>query len=49
MISVNPVGVYLHFVGDYIIQTDAMATNKTKSWKWASIHGCLKYIGIYLL
>jgi hypothetical protein len=27
-----------HLVGDYILQTDAMATKKTKSWWWALFH-----------
>lgn len=32
-------GVLLHFVGDYLIQTDWMAQLKTKRWSPAIIHG----------
>jgi len=28
-----------HLVGDYILQTDKMATCKTSSWLWAIMHG----------
>lgn len=27
-----------HLVGDYVLQNQAMADNKTSSWKWAAIH-----------
>jgi hypothetical protein len=27
-----------HLVGDYILQTDRMATKKTSSWAWALFH-----------
>ncbi|ASR76537.1 hypothetical protein SEA_SAMISTI12_116 [Streptomyces phage Samisti12] len=33
------IGVLLHFVGDYIIQTDWMAQLKTKRWAPAIVHG----------
>ncbi|QDH93975.1 hypothetical protein SEA_EVY_113 [Streptomyces phage Evy] len=32
-------GVLLHFIGDYIIQTDWMAQLKTKRWAPAIVHG----------
>jgi len=31
--------ILLHAIGDYITQTDKMATMKTKSMSWAWIHG----------
>lgn len=30
--------VLCHLVGDYVLQNHAMATRKTSSWLWASIH-----------
>lgn len=39
--------VYLHFVGDYVVQTDKMATMKTSSWKWTSIHA-MSYSCLFL-
>ena len=30
--------ILAHLVGDYILQTDRMAMQKTKSWLWACIH-----------
>lgn len=31
----------LHMVGDYLTQSHKMATEKTKSWLWAWIHGVI--------
>lgn len=31
--------IIAHIIGDYVIQSDWMALNKTKSWKVALIHG----------
>lgn len=30
--------VWLHFLGDFIFQTDKMALNKSKSVRWLTIH-----------
>lgn len=32
-------GVLMHFIGDYLIQTDWMAQLKTKRWAPAIVHG----------
>ncbi|MBX0290964.1 DUF3307 domain-containing protein [Hymenobacter sp. HSC-4F20] len=35
----------LHLLGDYVLQSDKMAVNKTSSHKWAFIHALLYAIG----
>ena len=32
--------LFVHFVADFICQTDGMATNKSKSLSWLTIHVC---------
>jgi hypothetical protein len=44
MITTILILVWMHFVSDFILQTDKMAINKSSSWKWLSIH-----IGVYTL
>ena len=39
----------LHLVGDYITQTDKMATHKTVSWDWAISHAAVYSIPFILL
>jgi hypothetical protein len=41
--------VWLHFLGDFILQSDKMAQNKSKSIKWLSAHVCVYTIPLLLL
>lgn len=39
----------IHLFGDYISQTEKMASEKTKSYKWAAIHAAVYTIPFILL
>lgn len=41
--------VWLHFVGDFIIQTDKMALNKSKSWFWLLAHAVTYGLPLFLV
>jgi len=45
--TVSP--VYLHFVGDYITQSNWMATEKVKRWLPAALHGTIYTLPFALL
>lgn len=34
----------LHFVGDFVLQTDKMALNKSKSKFWLTVHCCVYFL-----
>lgn len=38
-----------HLVGDYVLQSHVMATRKTSSWLWASIHAMFYGLPFLLL
>jgi hypothetical protein len=45
------IGIFLillsaHFVFDFMLQSDKMGLNKSKSWKWLSIHCLIYAIGL---
>lgn len=41
--------VWLHFLGDFILQSDRMALNKSKSTYWLSLHALTYGIPLFLL
>lgn len=42
-------GLVAHLIGDYALQSHAMATRKTSSWRWAAIHAAFYSIPFVLL
>ena len=41
--------VWLHFIGDFILQSDRMATSKSSSVKWLTIHIAVYALPLLLL
>lgn len=41
--------ILLHFVADFLLQTDKMAVNKSKSIKWLSIHASVYSIPFIII
>lgn len=41
--------ILLHLWGDYILQTNRMATEKVHSWLWALIHGTVYSLPFLLI
>lgn len=41
--------IWLHFVGDFILQSDEMALNKSRSLRWLSFHAATYSIPLFLV
>lgn len=38
LLNLIPYLMFIHWLGDFVLQTNQMAQNKSTSWKWLSAH-----------